>query len=101
MADVPESLKEYIEILPYVDYFDFLKLCDEFDALLVMDAKTKDLKINNPYLPSKLSDYIGSQTTILALVEEGSPMSEVNSDKIIYAKLIDKKINIRCTTEGI
>nr|WP_281492470.1 glycosyltransferase [Wohlfahrtiimonas chitiniclastica] len=73
----PEELKELIIVLPYVGYFDFLALTKQFDILVVMDAQTKGLKLNNPYLPSKISDYLGSGSKILALVEKNSPMSRM------------------------
>lgn len=73
----PEELKEFIIVQPYVGYFDFLALTKQFDILVVMDAQTKGLKLNNPYLPSKISDYLGSGSKILALVEKNSPMSRM------------------------
>jgi len=59
-------------------YFEFLNLSRQFDYLLVNDAETRGIKEMNPYLPSKLSDYLGAGRSIWALVEEGSPMSRVN-----------------------
>lgn len=91
LENVSENIKDKFIIYPYVEYFDFLKLCDDFDALLVMDAITQGLKINNPYLPSKLSDYLGSQTPTLALVEENSPMSHIHSSKLIKADIHSKE----------
>lgn len=85
--NVPEELKEQIVIQKYVSYFDFLALSDQFDGLIVMDAETKGLKLNNPYLPSKLSDYLGSTSLTLALFEENSPMSQMNNSKIIKVQL--------------
>ena len=42
-------------------FFEFLNLTTKFDCLIVNDANTKDYKEINPYLPSKLSDYLGSR----------------------------------------
>ena len=84
---VPEDLKSLVHIQPYVGYFDFLKLTDLFDGLVVMDAETKGLKLNNPYLPSKLSDYLGSKSRILSLIEDESPMSLVDSSNVLKARI--------------
>lgn len=86
---VPEDLKAQIVLQKYVGYFDFLALSDQFDGLVVMDAQTRGLKMNNPYLPSKISDYLGSKATTLALVEEGSPMSDIQSEKLIKVDMFD------------
>ncbi len=64
------------EALPY---FEFLNATKQFDALIVMDAHTKGIKEENPYLPSKLSDYKGSGVPVIAYCEEGSPMDEMES----------------------
>lgn len=64
------------EALPY---FEFLNATKHFDALIVMDAHTKGIKEENPYLPSKLSDYKGSGVPVIAYCEVGSPMDEMES----------------------
>ncbi|QYA33530.1 glycosyltransferase [Macrococcus psychrotolerans] len=64
------------EALPY---FEFLNATKQFDALIVMDAHTKGIKEENPYLPSKLSDYKGSGVPVIAYCEKGSPMDEMES----------------------
>lgn len=46
-----------------------------YDYLLVNDAETKGIKPLNPYLPSKVSDYLGANVPFWALVEAGSPLS--------------------------
>src|SRR5699024_299815 len=61
----------------YVPYFEFLNLSNQFDVLLAFDSITNDIKSSNPYLPSKISDYIGSQTIILALVENDSILDKM------------------------
>ena len=89
LNEVPNDLRHQIIIQKYVGYFDFLALSDQFDGLIVMDAETKGLKMNNPYLPSKLSDYLGSQSQILALVENGSPMSCIEYEKLLKVDMLD------------
>lgn len=57
-------------------YLDFLRATRDLDVLLINDADTRTSgKPVNPYLPSKLSDYLGSGTPIWALVEPGSMLS--------------------------
>ncbi|WP_414051193.1 glycosyltransferase [Macrococcus animalis] len=79
-----------ININQSLSYFEFLNATNKFDALIVMDAHTKEYKHINPYLPSKLSDYLGSEAHIIAFVEPGSPMDDVISDKITKIKISSK-----------
>mgnify|MGYP000612552656 CR=1 FL=1 len=58
-------------------YFDCLASFGAMDYLLVNDAVTIGSKSTNPYLPSKISDYLGSGRPIWALVEPGSPLSQL------------------------
>ncbi len=62
---------------PYVNYFDFLALTRLVDLLVVNDTQTEKTHALNPYLPSKISDYLGSKTDIWAIYEPGSPMSVI------------------------
>ena len=55
-------------------YFDFLNASTQFDVLIVSDVTTRGVWPFNPYLPSKLSDYLGSKTDIWALCEKGSTL---------------------------
>src|SRR5699024_11841837 len=77
----------------YVPYFEFLNLTNKFDVLLVFDSITNDIKSLNPYLPSKISDYIGSSAIILALVESRSEehTSELQSRFDIVCRLLLEK----------
>jgi poly(ribitol-phosphate) beta-N-acetylglucosaminyltransferase len=68
-------VKDDLNINHYVGFFEFLNLTTKFDCLIVNDANTKDYKKINPYLPSKLSDYLGSGTDIWIIYEEDSVMS--------------------------
>lgn len=67
-------INENLEVNPYVNFLEFLSLTTKFDCLIVNDAHKK--QEINPYLPSKLSDYLGSGTNIWILYEEGSAMSK-------------------------
>lgn len=60
-----------------VNFLEFLNLTTKFDILLVEDSIKGNFKIN-PYLPSKLSDYQGSNTPIWGVCEENSIMDNLN-----------------------
>ena len=61
-----------------LNYFEFLNATTKFDVLIVNDLITKDNFSKNPYLPSKLSDYLGSSSDIWAFYEKGSSLSKYN-----------------------
>ena len=65
-----------IKVNPYVNFNEFLNLTTLFDCLVVNDARTSDNKPVNPYLPSKLSDYLGSETNIWGIYEKNSILSK-------------------------
>lgn len=87
-----------IEINPFVTFFEFLNLTTKFDCLIVNDAHTSNYKEINPYLPSKLSDYLGSGTDIWAICEEGSAMSRYAVD---YKSVLDDAISIKDTLKQV
>lgn len=71
------GLSDAVVVNAYVSFLDFLNLTTRFDVLLVNDASTRDHHPLNPYLPSKVSDYLGSGTPIWSVVEQGSVLSTV------------------------
>ena len=70
------GIADTVTIQPSLPFFHFLARCKAYDFLLANDAATRGLKPLNPYLPSKVSDYLGAGTAIWALIEEGSPLSK-------------------------
>lgn len=76
------DFKDYIKLNPYLNYFEFLNLTEQMDILMIYDAHTKGIKEVNPYLPSKLSDYLGSTAYTMAFIEEDSILSEQVNDKL-------------------
>ncbi len=89
---------------PPVNFLEFLNLTTKFDVLLVEDSIKGDFKIN-PYLPSKLSDYKGSNTAIWGVCEKGSIMdnlsldyksrlNNIESGRQAIEKIIKDKLNI-------
>ncbi|HQS83349.1 MAG TPA: glycosyltransferase [Alphaproteobacteria bacterium] len=51
-----------------VDYLESLKLMEESDLLLIIDASFE----NSPFLPSKLIDYIGANKPIFGITPSGT-----------------------------
>jgi len=69
-----------VNLYPYLSFLEFLNTTKSLDILMINDAQTKGIKDVNPYLPSKLSDYIGSGTPIISFVEKGSTMSTIDGN---------------------
>ena len=59
-------------------YFEFLNATTMFDVLIVNDVDTQDDWEVNPYLPSKVSDYLGSKNDVWAFCEPGSTLSKLD-----------------------
>lgn len=69
------GLADVISVHPFVPYLEFLALTTRFDVVLVNDTRASEHLGLNPYLPSKVSDYLGSGTPIWAVYEPGSVLS--------------------------
>ena len=89
-----EELLEKTTFNANIDYLEFLNLSMKFDVLIVEDSFTKGHFIKNPYLPSKLSDYNASNTTIWAICEENSEMSKLDIKFKSYISDLAGNINI-------
>lgn len=84
----PAELKEHVTnrgiganvfVNPYLSYMEFLNTATRFDILLVNDVvRGTDMDIN-PFLPSKYSDYLGTGRPIWALVDQGSPLTKLET----------------------
>ena len=61
-----------------LEYLDFLNATTKFDILLVNDADTSRYFEINPYLPSKISDYLGSGRDIWSICEKNSSLSRID-----------------------
>lgn len=70
-----EGLSGVVVTNDFVPYLDSLALAGRFDCLVVSDVRTAGSHHANPYLPSKLSDYLGTGRPIWAIVEQGSTLS--------------------------
>jgi hypothetical protein len=69
------GLAGVVRVHPFVPVLEFLRLTTQFDVLVVNDAATASHHAVNPYLPSKVADYVGSGTAIWAICEPGSALS--------------------------
>lgn len=74
-AHLPKRVQKVVKLRPKLDYLTFLATLKAYDVLIVNDANTTEYFHRNPYLPSKVSDYLGSATPIWAVVEPRSLMS--------------------------
>ena len=68
-----------VRVNGYRPFLEFLNLTTRFDVLLVNDADHEGI---NPYLPSKLSDYLGSGSDVWAISQPGSVLSR---EQVAYA----------------
>ena len=73
------KVSENIIIKKPLDYLTFLNASTKFDILLVNDVSTIGNWEKNPYLPSKLSDYLGASCDIWAITEKGSVLDSLKS----------------------
>lgn len=105
------SLSNVFYTSPYIDYFQFLNLTTRFDCVIVNDAVSKPDHDYNPYLPSKLSDYLGSGTDIWGLCEDGSvlsrsdiayksPIGDVEATKNMLEKIISETLSKKANQDG-
>ena len=70
------NISDNLIINDKVPLLEFLNLTTKFDVLIVNDLNTYDDFEKNPFLPSKLADYLGSGNDIWGIYEKGSIMSQ-------------------------
>lgn len=73
-AVAKKRLGDVVTVRPFLDYPDFLAMTRRMDVLLVNDAETSADLPENPFLPSKWSDYRGSGSAVWGIVEPGSTL---------------------------
>ncbi|MBR5503475.1 MAG: hypothetical protein IKV87_03370 [Methanobrevibacter sp.] len=64
-----------------VSLLEFLNLSTKLDVLLVNDTETKGNFEKNPYRPSKIADYLGSNNDIWGICEKDSIMDSLEEIK--------------------
>lgn len=82
---VNQNNLDNIKLYDFVNYIDSLKYMSEADYLLCIDAFLDEK--DNVFFPSKLADYIGSYTPIIAIVPKGTTKGIV--DELSYITLDD------------
>lgn len=90
VREIPKEYRPFLQRLHWcgtMDHMMFLNAASKFDYLFLSDMEF-DGDIN-PYLPSKLADYLVTGTPILAKVEDGSAMSKIHKPQMIQFHEID------------
>lgn len=64
-----------VDIIPAMSYNGSLQAMVDSDCLLLVDANIPQ----SPFLPSKLIDYLGSNTNVIAITPQGSPPCQVTN----------------------
>lgn len=93
----PELFKNTV-LNENVSFLEFLNLTTKFDVLLVNDSQTTNFFKLNPFLPSKLSDYLGSEKDIWGICQENSPMDSLD---ISYKSRLGELLSIKNTLNNI
>lgn len=78
IGELPERVQRHQQL----NHLEFLNAASQMDYLVINDLKFPVPEIN-PYLPSKLADYMTSGTPIIALTYEGSPLSKMTHPSIL------------------
>jgi hypothetical protein len=68
------GVDDLVTIYDELPYSRMIASMRQHDLLLATDVRY-EAEADNPYLPSKLSDYLIAQVPVLALTDHGSPMS--------------------------
>lgn len=64
-----------VAVNPYLSHLEYLNALTRFDVLIVNDVSRPQGLPVNPFLPSKVADYLGAGSDVWALVDEGSQLS--------------------------
>ena len=94
-----------IEIGNKLPFLQFLNLTTKMDVLIVNDTLTEGTFDINPFLPSKVSDYLGSGSDIWYVCEKGSSMDsneakyksyidDYDSSRDALGKIVHDKLNV-------
>ena len=75
-----ESISNRIHVNSLVTYMECLNLCKKMDYLFVNDVDFPG-KIN-PYLPSKLSNYLSVNVPVIAIVYPNTTMAQLNEKNL-------------------
>lgn len=85
-----QTVYSNLKIHDMVSSLEALNIISKMDYCYLNDIDFVDTP--NPYLPSKLADYLVSAKKIIALIKEGSPLTQIKDERIIKTFLIDYKL---------
>ncbi len=74
------GLDDVVSVHPALPYLKYLATARVLDVLLVNDTEATKHHGLNPYLPSKVADYLGTGRPIWGICEPGSPLSAIPVD---------------------
>lgn len=88
-AQLLDSLDgDNVNIVEPRPYFEFLNIASRMDYLFLEDMNPlPDGTI--PWLPSKLADYLSTDTPVIACCNEGSPLAAFDSEQIVKVAAVD------------
>lgn len=75
-------IPERVQVHNTLPYFEFLNVASKMDYLAIVDTVVAEGQIN-PFLPSKLADYLTAKANIIAFINENSPLSKIEDDSIV------------------
>ncbi len=97
-GDLKEFAKKNVVINQNYKYLEFLNIAKRFDYLIVIDSDI-DADIN-PWLPSKVSDYISTDCNVIAIYNKGSALSKIKNDKFVFTQEVDEAFANSLTYRG-
>lgn len=74
---INNELFDVVNIKKPVDYLTSLKIMENSDWLLMIDANLSSVYNCNIYFPAKLADYIGTNNNIMAITMENGATSDI------------------------
>ncbi|MGI6003921.1 MAG: glycosyltransferase [Christensenellales bacterium] len=86
---------ERIRINNVIGHLEFLNVASKMDYLFINDIDFEGLV--NPYLPSKLADYLSTGSKIIAKINENTVLSEYDNELIIKTGKIDHDFALSLT----
>lgn len=111
---VDQNLFDAVHIHKSITYFDSLKIMQDSNWCLLIDANISTQSEKNIYFAAKLADYLGSKTPILAIsmtegasadiIRETNNIVSSHSIDEIYMTLVmilEKRINVQPTRTSI
>lgn len=84
---------DQIKVNHTVSHLEFLNLGSQFDYLFLNDATF--VGGDNPFLPSKFADYAATGTPIIAKVQQGSTLAEMENEYLLKVDRVTPEFALR------